>query len=95
MSSKRYRPWNPDQMVLFPYAMRDKLKTDEGHEVYRHRRHIVEPVIGHEEARRFRRFSLRGITKVRGEWTLVSLVHNLLKLVNAPPHSRQQAPQLA
>jgi transposase len=76
-------------------AMRDKLKTDDGHEVYRHRKHIVEPVFGHvKEARRFRRFSLRGITKVRGEWTLVSLAHNLLKLVNAPLHSCQQAPQL-
>ena len=86
MSSKRYRPWNPDQMVLFPHAMRDAL--EEGH--------IVEPVFGHvKEARRFRRFSLRGITKVRGEWTLVSLVHNLLKVVNAPLHSYQQAPQLA
>jgi hypothetical protein len=77
-------------------AMRDKLKTDDGHEVCRHRKHIVEPVFGHvKEARRFRRFSLRGITKVRGEWTLVSLVHNLLKVVNAPLHSYQQAPQLA
>jgi len=78
-------------------AMRDKLKTDNGREIYRHRKHIVEPVFGHvKEARRFRRFSLRGISKVRGEWTLVSLVHNLLKLVNAPPlHSCQQTPQPA
>lgn len=72
----------PDNEVW--QAMRDKLKTDEGREVYRHRKHIVEPVFGHvKEARRFRRFSLRGIPKVRGEWTLVSLVHNLLKLVTA------------
>lgn len=78
------------------HAMRDKLKTEEGREVYRHRKHIVEPVFGHvKEARRFRRFSLRGITKVRGEWTLASLVHNLLKLVNSPLHSCQQAPRLA
>ncbi len=73
-------------------AMRDKLKTEEGQDVYRHRKQIVEPVFGNvKEVRRFRRFSLRGIAKVRGEWTLVSLVHNLLKLVNAPVHPRQQA----
>jgi hypothetical protein len=33
MSIKRYRPWNPDQMVLFPHAMRDAL--EEGHIVFR------------------------------------------------------------
>jgi hypothetical protein len=43
---------------------------------------IVEPVFGQiKEARSFRRFSLRGLRKVRGEWTLVSLCHNLLKLL--------------
>ena len=29
------------------HAMRDKLKTEEGREVYRHRKHIVEPVFDH------------------------------------------------
>ncbi len=77
-------------------AMRDKLKSEEKREVYRHRKHIVEPVFGHvKEVRRFRRFSLRGIAKARGEWTLVSLVHNLLKLANVPLTSRQGAPQVA
>ena len=33
MSSKRNRPWNPDQMMLSPYAMRDAL--EEGHIVFR------------------------------------------------------------
>ncbi len=33
MPGKRYRPWNPDQMVLSPPAMRDAL--DEGHIVFR------------------------------------------------------------
>ena len=33
MSKRRYRPWNPDQLVLFPHAMRDAL--DEGHIVFR------------------------------------------------------------
>jgi hypothetical protein len=28
MSSKHYRPWNPDRMVLFPQAMRDALEEE-------------------------------------------------------------------
>jgi hypothetical protein len=28
MSSRQYRPWNPDQMVLFPQAMKDALEED-------------------------------------------------------------------
>src|SRR4030042_3385159 len=33
MSSKHYRPWDPDQMLLFPQAMRNALQ--EGHLVFR------------------------------------------------------------
>jgi hypothetical protein len=33
MTSKKYRPWNPDQAYLFPPAMRDWL--EEEHLVYR------------------------------------------------------------
>src|SRR3990167_2004964 len=61
--------------------MRRKLRTKAGQEVYRFRKAIVEPVFGQiKEARRFRRFSLRGLKKVEAEWTLVCLTHNLLKL---------------
>jgi len=49
------------------------------------RKVIAEPVFGQaKEARRFRRFSLRGLRKVRREWTFVCLCSNLLKLVNVP-----------
>lgn len=163
MSSKRYRPWNPDQMVLFPQAMRDeleeghlvpmmkrvrhntgrspnklsadagymsegnvgfceshgidaylavgrdnhgrggqkepprqeekvwramreKLSSEPGRRIYSRRKVIAEPVFGQaKEARHFRRFSLRGLRKVRREWTFVCLCSNLLKLVNVPP----------
>jgi hypothetical protein len=62
-------------------CMRRKLRTKSGQEVYRFRKAIVEPVFGQiKEARRFRRFSLRGLVKVESEWTLVCLTHNLLKL---------------
>ena len=61
--------------------MREKLKTDEGRFVYKHRKMIVEPVFGQvKEVRGFRRFSFRGLDKNEAEWDLVCLTHNLLKL---------------
>jgi hypothetical protein len=61
--------------------MAAKVSTPEGHAVYARRKVIVEPVFGQiKEARGFRRFLLRGLDKIRGEWRLVCLTHNLLKL---------------
>jgi transposase len=61
--------------------MRRKLKTKVGKAVYAARKTIVEPVFGQiKQARGFRQFLLRGIAKVRGEWALVCLTHNILKL---------------
>jgi hypothetical protein len=66
--------------------MRSRLATEEGRRIYSRPKVIVEPVFGQiKEGRRFRRFSLRGLHKVRGEWTLVSLCHNLLKLLTTQP----------
>ena len=60
--------------------MRRKLKTKAGKAVYAARKAIVEPVFGQiKQARGFRQFLLRGIEKVRGEWALVCLTHNILK----------------
>jgi transposase len=60
--------------------MRRKLKTKAGKAVYAARKAIVEPVFGQiKQARGFRQFLLRGIEKVRGEWSLVCLTHNILK----------------
>ena len=61
--------------------MRRKLKTKAGKAVYAARKAIVEPVFGQiKQARGFRQFLMRGIEKVRGEWSLVCLTHNILKL---------------
>ena len=58
--------------------MRRKLKTKVGKAVYAARKAIVEPVFGQiKQARGFRQFLLRGIEKVRGEWSLVCLTHNI------------------
>jgi transposase len=61
--------------------MQAKLKTPAGRAVYARRKVIVEPVFGQiKEARGFRRFLLRGLDQIRGEWRLVCLTHNLLKI---------------
>jgi len=64
--------------------MRHKLKTTVGRQIYGKRKAVVEPVFGQiKEARGFRRFSFRGVTAVKAEWSLVCLTHNLLKLFRA------------
>lgn len=62
-------------------AMRRKLASPEGRALYARRKAIAEPPFGQiKEARGFRRFLLRGLGKVRGEWSLICTTHNLLKL---------------
>jgi transposase len=60
--------------------MARKLKTKVGAAIYARRKCIVEPVFGQiKQARGFRQFLLRGLEKVRGEWALICMTHNLLK----------------
>jgi len=64
--------------------MARKLRTKKGRETYSKRKSIVEPVFGQiKRARGFVQFSLRGLEKMRGEWAIVCLTHNLLKLFRA------------
>ena len=61
--------------------MTRKLKTKKGRAIYARRKVIVEPVYGQiKSAPRFDQFSLRGLEKVKGEWSLVAMCHNLLKV---------------
>src|ERR1700686_2702407 len=61
--------------------MADRLKSAVGRARYRRRKAIVEPVIGWiKEVLGFRRFSLRGVAKARGEWNVVCLAVNLKRL---------------
>lgn len=61
--------------------MHRKLQTVAGRAIYARRKAIVEPVFGQIKQRQgFRRFLLRGIQKVQGEWALVCMTHNVLKL---------------
>ena len=61
--------------------MSRKLHRKAGAAVYAARKAIVEPVFGQiKQARGFRQFLLRGLEKVKGEWSLVCTTHNILKL---------------
>jgi hypothetical protein len=61
--------------------MARKLRTIKGRCTYAKRKAIAEPVIGQiKEVRGFRRFLLRGTEKVRYEFDLICLTHNLLKI---------------
>ena len=74
-------------------AMRERLKTDHGKELYGQRGFIVEPVFGRtKQCRGFRAFALRGKRQVRGEWALICCGHNLLKLFASRTKSRSASP---
>ena len=71
----------PQPPVTATDRMAAKVQTPEGRALYARRTVIVEPVCGQsKEARGFRRFLLRGLQKIRGEWRLVCLTHTLLKI---------------
>jgi transposase len=75
-------PPSPDAAAIT--QMRAKLQTVAGQAIYALRKAIVEPVFGQIKGTRgFRRFSLRGLAKVRAEWLLICATHNLLKLFRA------------
>lgn len=76
----RGRP--PRDLTLKEWMAR-KLATKRGAKIYSRRKVIAEPPFGQIKNRGFRQFLLRGIAKVCGEWSLMTLTHNLLKLHGA------------
>jgi transposase len=67
-------------------AMAHKLKTPEGRALYALRKQTPEPVFGIiKSALGFRQFSLRGLEKVRGEWSLVTMAWNLKRMFVLDP----------
>ena len=62
-------------------GMRARMGTPEGRALYARRKSTVETVFGViKEVMGFRRFHLRGLAAVRGEWTLVCLAWNVKRL---------------
>jgi transposase len=72
---------SPPECLTAKERMARKLRTPSGLACYAKRKHIVEPVFGQmKHVRGFRQFLVRGLKKVRGEWNLICLTHNLLKI---------------
>jgi hypothetical protein len=64
--------------------MKRKLPTRIGANIYAARKATVEPAFGQiKQAHGFRRFSMRGLAKVKAEWAVVCATHNILKLYRA------------
>jgi transposase len=68
-------------LEYYKTEMRMKLKSVEGRKLRSRRPIEVESVFGHIKWNRgFTRFLLRGIDKVKIEWGLLSIAHNMLKI---------------
>lgn len=71
----------PPKDLTTKEKMARKLRTKKGRAEYARRKAIVEPPFGQiKHCRGFRQFLLRSLDSMRGEWTLVCLTHNLLKV---------------
>jgi hypothetical protein len=78
----RFAPDVPPPETSDPVArMAHRLTTRAGRALYGLRKQTVEPVFGLiKHVMGFRRFSLRGLVGVQGEWTLVTLAWNVKRL---------------
>jgi len=71
----------PPKDLTAKQRMSRKLRTKKGRSTYAKRKGMIEPVFGQiKHARGFRQFLMRGMENMRGEWRLVCMTHNLLKL---------------
>ena len=62
-------------------AMAHRLKTPEGRALYALRKQTPEPVFGIiKSVLGFRQFSMRGLEKARGEWSLVTMAWNMKRM---------------
>ena len=87
---KRADPPAPEPGAGTAAVMAHRLSTQAGRALYALRKQTIEPVFGiipsagsgprGKAALGFERFSLRGLGKVRTEWTLVTLAYNLKRL---------------
>lgn len=75
-------PTNPTPVE----AMAHRLKTPEGRRLYALRKQTPEPVFGIiKSAMGFRQFQLRGLDRVKGEWSLVTMAWNMKRMFTLCP----------
>lgn len=79
---KRFAPDTPAPETDDPLPlMEHRLTTQAGRALYALRKQTVEPVFGIiKQVMGFRQFSMRGLDKVAGEWTLATLAWNMKRL---------------
>ncbi|MFC1982618.1 transposase [Chloroflexota bacterium] len=71
-----------DGRELLVEAMSQKLRSEDGKQIYKKRGYTLEPVFGDIKWNgRKPSMDLRGLVKVRGEFSLLCLVHNVKKIV--------------
>lgn len=99
-TSGRYRMLEISDNYVYEQQMKAKLRSAPGRLVYGQRKSLVEPVFGNIKFNLgFVRFGLRTLGKVRGEFFLICIAHNLKKLAQyrrtlKPRHTPQLAPVL-
>ncbi len=75
-------PKNPTPVEAMAY----RLQTPEGRKLYALRKQTPEPVFGIiKSVLGFRQFLLRGLAKVRGEWSLVTMAWNIKRMFTLCP----------
>ena len=75
--------------------MKEKLSASEGRSIYGKRKCLVEPVFGQiKTSGGFSQFLLRGLEKVRLEWKIAAIAHNLLKITAAIMRKERMLPAL-
>ncbi|MFH1702124.1 MAG: transposase [Nitrospirota bacterium] len=69
--------------------------TTAGKTIYGKRKCIMEPVFGQIKTRSgFHQFLLRGLEKVKLEWKIAAIAHNLLKITTAIMRAERILPAL-
>jgi len=80
-TTTRRRELNISEVWNYEREMKEKLNSETGSEIYSRRKVMVEPVFGNMKFNMgFGRFVLRGLGKVRGEFLLMCIAHNLKKI---------------
>lgn len=80
-TKERYRRLEIAETATYERKVAAKLASPAGQTIYVRRQSLVEPVFGNLKFNfGFRRFSLRGLARVKGEFLLLCIAHNLKKL---------------
>jgi transposase len=84
-----YRALEISEVWKYEQAMKEKLSSAKGANLYGRRQVMVEPVFGNMKFNLgFGRFLLRGLKKVKGEFMLMCIAHNLKKIAAKISHLR-------